>query len=240
MLYFLFGKNTEKVRIKFSELQNDFLEKTGGFPVVRIDVENFSENYAREIFKRESLFSAPELIVGRNLLADQITGKFFLENMDLLEKSSNIFLFWEEEVSAKVLRLAEKYAVRHWNMLTKEKTGPAGKKQRKNPVLFSIADALALRQREKTWLLFQEQLMAGVPADDIFWVIVWQFKILLTVSKKERTGLHPFVFQKAERAIKFFGEGELENCSAGLVDIYHKSKIGGDLAAELEKFILRV
>jgi len=240
MLYFLFGENTEIVRIKFNELQKAFLKKTGGFPVSRIDDDNFSENIALDILKSESLFSSPNFVVGRNLLAGEQSGKFFLENISLVSGSSAIFLLWEEKASPNLLKIAQKHAQKFWEVGIKGKKVTSSNGKKKNPALFLIADALALKQKEKAWFLFQKQMMSGVPAEDIFWIISWQFKTLLLVSKEEKIEIHDFAFKKAEKAIKFFKPGELENHSAGLLNAYHKSKSGGNLAVELEKFILRV
>ncbi|MBU1091877.1 hypothetical protein KKA27_03395 [Patescibacteria group bacterium] len=106
---------------------------------------------------------------------------------------------------------------------------------------FRVADSVALRKRNTAWLSYQEELLEGVSVEDIFWKIVWQIKVLSIVKKGYGSGLHPFVFKKAQKASPLFKEEELDGRFADLVDLYHKNRQGkSDLLIGLEKFILRI
>jgi len=106
---------------------------------------------------------------------------------------------------------------------------------------FRIADSVALRKRNTAWLLYQEELLKGTSAEDIFWKIAWQIKILSIVNRGHGSDLHPFVYKKAQKAAILFKKAELDGCFVDLVGLYHKSRQGkSDLLVGLEKFILRI
>lgn len=113
---------------------------------------------------------------------------------------------------------------------------------------FAICDAFAAKDKAGAWALLQVALLYGVPAEDVFYKILWQIKNLLLIKKlviakvenlEKETGLHPFVIKKALRAAENFNEGELINYSGEMVRIYHEERRGlCELPIELEKFIL--
>jgi len=106
---------------------------------------------------------------------------------------------------------------------------------------FRIANSIALRKRNTTWLLYQEEILKGTSVEDIFWKIVWQIKVLSMVKKGHGSSLHPFVYKKAQKVVSLFKEGELNKFFSDLVGLYHKNRQGrNDLAVGLEKFILRI
>lgn len=122
-----------------------------------------------------------------------------------------------------------------------------GKKQGEyNP--FAICDAFAEKNKIKTWTLFQQALMAGIPAEEVFFKLLWQIKNLLLVKKlseagtadvAKESGLKPFVANKAIKAAKIFSEEELKNYSCNMLKIYHEERrSGGEMAIELEKILI--
>ena len=113
---------------------------------------------------------------------------------------------------------------------------------------FAICDAFAAKDKAKAWVLLQEAILSGVPAEDVFYKILWQIKNLLLVKKLadaktknlgKETGLHPFVIKKALRAVKNFSEEELIGYSREMVRIYHEERRGiCELPIELEKMLI--
>lgn len=122
------------------------------------------------------------------------------------------------------------------------------KKEEYNP--FAICDAIAARNRNKAWLVFQESVFSGIPTEEVFWKIAWQIKNLLMVKKLitanvenlgKESGLHPFVVRKILSAEHNFTEKELEQFSFELVKIYHDARRGiAEIPIVLEKFLLNI
>lgn len=113
---------------------------------------------------------------------------------------------------------------------------------------FVICDAFAEKNKVKTWIIYQRALRQGIPAEEVFFKILWQIKNLLLVKKlinaevsdvSKESGLKPFVAGKAIKAAKNFTEEELINYSYEMLKIYHKERRGeSELPIEFEKFIL--
>jgi len=114
---------------------------------------------------------------------------------------------------------------------------------------FAICDAFAEKNKTKAWILFQQAKMAGIPAEEVFYKILWQIKNLLMVKKlinagvaniAKETGLHPFVAGKAVKAAKNFTEEELINYSRAMLEIFHQERRGaGELEIGFEKMLVK-
>ncbi|HDH03914.1 MAG TPA: hypothetical protein ENH22_00105 [Candidatus Campbellbacteria bacterium] len=121
-----------------------------------------------------------------------------------------------------------------------------GTKNDYNP--FHICDAFVAKNKNKTWVLFQQALLRGVAAEDVFWKIWWQVKNLLLIKKlsesnvknlRKESGLHPFVVKKTLTALKNFTGKELNGYSSQLVNLYHDIRKGrAEFEIGLEKFLI--
>jgi DNA polymerase III delta subunit len=115
---------------------------------------------------------------------------------------------------------------------------------------FAICDAIAVKNKGRAWVLFQQALLAGVPAEEVFYKIVWQIKNLLLLKKlndakagtlEKETKLHPYVLKKTLAATWNFSEEELKKYSFALVKIYHDARRGiEDFSLGTEKFLLNI
>lgn len=113
---------------------------------------------------------------------------------------------------------------------------------------FVICDAFAEKNKAKTWIIYQQALGQGIPAEEVFFKIFWQIKNLLMVKRlmtagvaniSKETGLHSFVVGKAIKAAKNFTEDELINYSYEMLKIYHQERRGeSELPIEFEKFLI--
>ena len=113
---------------------------------------------------------------------------------------------------------------------------------------FAICDAFAEKNKAKAWTIYQQALRRGIPAEEVFFKILWQIKNLLLVKKlmnagvanvSKETGLHAFVAGKAIKAAQNFSEQELINYSYEMLKIYHEERRGeSELPIEFEKFLL--
>ena len=113
---------------------------------------------------------------------------------------------------------------------------------------FAICDAFAEKNKAKAWTIYQQALRRGIPAEEVFFKILWQIKNLLLVKKLmnakvadvgKESGLKPFVAGKAIKAVKNFTEGELINYSYEMLKIYHEERRGeSELPIEFEKMLI--
>ncbi len=113
---------------------------------------------------------------------------------------------------------------------------------------FLICDAFAEKNKIKSWIIFQQALMAGIPTEEVFFKIIWQvknllmIKILMSAGVKDiikESGLHAFVASKIIKVVKNFTEEELENYSYEMLRIYHEERRGeSELPIEFEKFLI--
>lgn len=113
---------------------------------------------------------------------------------------------------------------------------------------FAICDAFAEKNKSKTWIIYQQALRQGIPAEEVFFKILWQVKNLLLVKKlinagvdnvSKETGLHSFVAGKAIKSAQKFSEEELENYSYEMLKIYHKERRGElELPIGFEKLLI--
>jgi len=113
---------------------------------------------------------------------------------------------------------------------------------------FTICDAFAEKNKAKTWTIYQQALRQGIPAEEVFFKILWQIKNLLLVKKlmnagvanvAKETGLHSFVAGKAIKVAQKFSEQELINYSYEMLKIYHEERRGeSELPIEFEKLLI--
>mgnify|MGYP001597903868 FL=1 len=112
---------------------------------------------------------------------------------------------------------------------------------------FAVCDAFAEKNKAKAWTIYQQALKQGIPAEEVFFKILWQIKNLLMVKKlasagvaniAKETGLHAFVAGKAIKAAQKFSEEELVNYSYEMLKIYHEERRGeSELPIEFEKIL---
>ena len=114
---------------------------------------------------------------------------------------------------------------------------------------FAVCDAFAEKNKAKAWIIYQQALKRGIPAEEVFFKILWQVKNILLVKKlagagvadiAKESGLKPFVAGKAIKTAKNFSEDELINYSYEMLKIYHEERRGeSELAIEFEKLLIK-
>lgn len=115
---------------------------------------------------------------------------------------------------------------------------------------FAICDAISGKNKTKSWIIFQKAILAGVPAEEVFWKIAWQIKNLLLVKKLSRirginlakeSGLKPYPLKKAMSSAGNFTEKELSDYSSELINLYSGARKGkADFLIGLEKFLVNL
>ncbi|OHB17805.1 MAG: hypothetical protein A2749_00980 [Parcubacteria group bacterium RIFCSPHIGHO2_01_FULL_45_26] len=170
-----------------------------------------------ELVASRDLFGAGVLCRGRRILTEtKISEKE-------LEKSATTFAFLEPEAKSK-------------NSSRYKSNGPN---------LFVISDKLANKDKRGLWIEYERALLAGADAQDVYFTLQWQVRAMLAtrVSKTyQEAGLKSeYPFNKSKRTLKNFKEGELENISNQLFEVWDTGHGGGqEFELALEQFILSV
>jgi len=244
MIYLLYGKDNMASRKKLNELVGFFQAKVSDLGIFRVESENFEPEKFEELMRGQTLFQNKFVVVCNKIFESKEATKFIEKNMEKIATSQNVFIFIEDEVEEKILALFKQFAKKTQEF--KIRKGPSlGTSQGRslggyNP--FAIGDALSAKNKTKCWVLFQQALLAGVPAEEIFYKISWQVKALLLIKKNPKeTGLHSFVVQKNLNNIKNFTEQELINYSFDLLKVYHNTRRSlEEFPIGLEKFLVNL
>lgn len=109
---------------------------------------------------------------------------------------------------------------------------------------FSLANALAIKDKRQLWLLLQEARHNDIAPEEIIGILWWQLKTLrlaaLTNSAAE-AGVKDFPYNKANKALAAFKAGEVERLSRGLLALYHDGHAGlRDIDLALEEWVLTI
>ena len=254
MIYLLCGKEVVKSRQKLNELLHFFRFKDSNVSIFKIDEYDFEKEKLDELSRSSTLFGGKVVVVFNRIFDDKNISKIILENLDVYAASKNIFIFYEEEVDDKIFDLIKEKAKKVQKFVlpaSKEpKAGRFGGKEYDGYNPFLICDAVGEKNKKKAWLLFQDALLKGVPAEEVFWKIWWQAKMMLTVkivsesevkNLEKESGLHPFVVKKNLGFLKNFNFKELDDLSWKLVELYHNTRRGlADFEIGLEKILIGV
>jgi len=243
VIYLFHGTDGERARGKWRAVIETFAKKYPTGAIFRPDAEHFSAEQFEELAQGSDLFGEKRLVAADRLLENELALAFVSEALDLIAASPTVFVFLETAPLKDFLRAVEKAG---------GKVEGFEAKFVKHSVfnIFALADALGARDRRQLWVLFQAAQFAGLPAEEIFWKLVWQTKMMLLVSRtadqsadkaeRELKTVKPFVAGKAARYAKNYQPGELEKLSGDLVALWHQSKSEHprDLAVGLERLIL--
>ena len=263
MIYFLHGKDTERSRQKLNELLRFFRSKDSDVSIFKFDEYDFDKERIGELSRAGTLFGGKVVIVFNRIFDDKNISKIILENIGQYAESKNIFIFYEEEVDDKIFDVLKKNSAKAQKFNPpaggETKAGKFGAKEYGGYNPFLICDAVGEKNKKKAWLIFQEALLAGVPAEEVFWKVWWQAKNLLlvktlaeffqgqtsgsprglTFNLEKEAGLHPFVIKKNLGFAKNFSSKELGDFSWKLVNLYHNARRGlADFEIGLEKIIV--
>jgi DNA polymerase III delta subunit len=231
MLYVYFGNDTARVRQKaFAFLENHLGETSRP---TSVESHNYVSGMLDELARSASLFGKVNSII-LDMLGDETDVlEQVIEAAPMLKDSANHFLIIEKTLSAPQKKALEPHAG------TFEEIKADGK-ERFNT--FLLTDALLRKDKKSLWFLLMEAWREGVSNEEIIGAFFWQVKTLRLVEKtknEKETGVKPFVYGKAKRALPHFKRGELDALSAQLILMYHDGHLGRtDLSTSLEQWVL--
>lgn len=203
------------------------------------DNETTTEGMLEEYIVSRGLFEANHIVLCDHLFENEALKESFLKQLSDIHDSKHIFIVLETTLTAPVLKKLEKHAEK----IQEVKSLPQKTTSKGQPFnVFSITDALCARNTERTWALYRQAIMQGIPPEEIHGMVWWQIKTLGSVEKAKNIKnlkLKPFVETKAKRALSKFSSDELADLEQALVETYHEARRGeGDLETGLEMLIL--
>ncbi|MES3006111.1 MAG: hypothetical protein V4664_04155 [Patescibacteria group bacterium] len=236
MLYVIYGKDTAKSRSKLIELLDSLQSKRPDASTFRLSSENWSSSMLNELLGSTGLFSPKYIIVIDGLLNNTESSDVISKSIEDMALSEHVCILIEEKILAADLKKIEKHATKVQLFEQTERL------KKESPIVFSFADAVAMKENKKAWTIFQDLIKEGSAAEEIHGVLWWQFKSLAVAAKARSakdSGLSPYVYQKAARAAQLWKEDSLDQVLDRLADMYHQAHRGEiDFLVELEKFAL--
>ncbi len=155
--------------------------------------------------------------------------------LEELSQSPNTFLILEGTLLAPAKKVYGKYS-------EDLEEFSAQKEERFNS--FSLAEALAEKNKKKLWLLLQEARLSGQRGEEVIGILWWQLKSLRLAqltSTAEEAGMKDFPYNKAKRALSKFTKEEVEKLSQSLLELYHDGHAGvRDIDLALEEWALTI
>lgn len=234
MLYVLYGTNREKVRDESHKMLSALRKKRPSAEVFRLSDEQETLSRLVELLESVGLFEHKHIVMLDYVLQYERVRELIASRLEDIVQSPHVFVLLDEAFDAKMKKLLEKNANEMREFDGKEK-----KEGRFN--VFSIADAVARKNRKEAWVALLQALSEGIAPEEIHGVLWWQVKTLLLVFRGDTDGLKPFAVTKARGALKNFSESEINALLKKLLSMYHDARAGGpSLDIALEQFVLEL
>jgi DNA polymerase III delta subunit len=230
MLHVFYGTDRTAVRDRAQAEQ----EKLGLVPTIIYDSE-YTLGAVASAVGAASLFGGAECFVLDTPSGDEDFETEVVGSLKELAASQNVFIVLEGALLAE----AKKKYTKHADTV-EEFT--ATKAERFNS--FAIAEALAKKDKKNMWVLLNEAQAAGLRNEEIIGMLWWQLKAL-RLAKLTRTpeeaGMKDYPYKKSKQALSNFKDGEVEQLSRSLLELYHLGHQGKrDMDMALEEWVLTV
>ncbi len=257
MIYFIHGNNRDKILTRSKELVEKSLKENLGALYFKFNIEDFQKAKLEELIGGRSLFREKFVVLCDGLLGDPEAQLFVSKMCIEMDSSDNIFILREGVINKKLLEIFDKTGskIEEISLEKIDNFGYAGARGVKlrpgyeDFNIFKFTDALGVRDRKMAWILFQRGLRAGLPAEEIFWKVVWIFRNMILVSpiNKNQDGLvskldiKSNTINNCRRFIQKHTNDSLLESYKRLVDVYHQFRRGRvECEMVLEQFILNL
>jgi len=234
MIYLIIGQN-KKAREKIVEIRSQFpkvsLKKMFG--------DDFQPAVLEEWIIGDNIFGEQNLFCLDNICQDKDGNLFILEKLDDLLATDKVFIWQENNLETKIKNKLQKIdkGLKFFDFSEEDK-----KTQEYN--FFPLLDALGQKNKKQLWLLYQEALLAGSSAEDLFWKMKDFFKnlyLIKTTEDKSKLEFKLFFIKKMSGFANNFSTEEIKKLFNNLLEIYYRSLNEADrLEKELELFILKI
>lgn len=228
MIFLIFGDNLPASRKKLLSFN------AVNYPDYDIVHQNSTINTEGEFsvqVSSTSFFASKKIIIFENFFKGKENSWKKKINFLSLEKSEDIFVFWEENCTKKVIDCFPKCQVFEFRLPNH---------------LWQFLDAIGEKGKTaKDLIKLQREVLKTVEPELIFLMLARQFRFFILVKSKNEVNpsdWEKLTFQKYKlaRCAENFTLNELKNCLFRLLEIDVKLKTGysDDLVSEMEKFLL--
>lgn len=201
--------------------------------VTTLEAAEYQVGQVSDALGAQSLFGGVEWFV---LDTPSAAEEFFTDTKEALEalaQSPNTFVILEAALLAAPKKVYAKHAAVMEEFVVEKNTAFN---------TFSLAEALAQRDRRQLWVLLQEAKLSGLREEEIVGMLWWQLKAL-RLTKNTTTaaaaGMKDFPYNKAKRALAKFQPGDIERLSLSLLVLYHDGHAGvRNMELSLERWAL--
>ncbi|HRH26382.1 MAG TPA: hypothetical protein PLF31_02840 [Candidatus Paceibacterota bacterium] len=235
MLYAFIGTDT----VKASSAARAYItseEKRLGIPLGTISRTRYTpQNWSVEDF--ESIASGAGGLFGDPIVlildgVDEVKGIDMERVATIAQESSHVCVYIgnPEENALKSITGAAKSVQTFETVL-----------QREDKSNFELADYIGKRDKKTAWLKYRAMIDGGASADEIHGTIFWLFKNMKLASEETAvaSGLHSFVYGKAQANAKKFSKEEINERLQRLISMHVRARSGEeDMEAGIERFIL--
>jgi DNA polymerase III delta subunit len=232
MLQVFYGTDTLKAKQKAYQAA---MAKLGpDQEIISLEAEDYLTGTLLGNASMSSLFGGDSVyLVDVSDSTSEIFKEFILE-CEALAASQNLFVC----VAGALLAADKKPLAKHASVLEEYKKDPTARFN-----AFSLADALASKDKKILWLLLEEAKRNNLSSEEIIGTLWWQLKAMRLASVTQtaaEAGMKDFPYQKAKRALRNFKSGEIETKARQLLTLYHEGHRGeADLDLALEEWVLR-
>ena len=150
-----------------------------------------------ELLFGQGLFERKCIVFCDELFGD-VRAEHLLSNLSLYQDSPHMFVVFEPSLDRSLQKKMERAGAsvqRSQERVQREDSR----------ALFSFLDVFLRRDSEKTLSAFYTLVLQGSSASSVLNILLWQLRVLVLVSQSNSAasaGLKPFVFSKAERALR--------------------------------------
>ena len=242
MLYFTYGTDKDKVRIRHKDIINKLLAKKPDATLVSFNDENLTETALEECLGGQGLFESRFIVEIDRVISDMEQKNILYKWAGEISDSKNIFVWREEKVDIKTLRLVEEKATKVQKFGDTVKVSYFDKKNGFS--IFDLGNALGKKDKKSLWVLFQKSRIHNSSPEEVHGMLHWQVRTILAVlsfpkSSALQLGMKSNVYNNANSYARNYTKSEIRGVSKKLLEIYYDSRAGGDvLDIALEKFIL--
>lgn len=233
MLYVYYGSDVTNVRAQAHKKVESLA--SGGAGVTTIMGESGTTDRIKDALGATSLFFKKEVYLLDTPSENPELSDSLIEMVGELAQSENEFVIIEGVLTTKEAKTYAEYAL-HAECFDRKGV--------KEFNVFSLTDALLLRDKKALWMLLHDAWKAGKTSEEIIGTLIWQMKMLrlCEVAKSaEEAGQKPFVYSKAKRALANFKPGEVQSLFRGLVLLYHEGHGGvRTMDRALEAWVLQL
>ena len=203
--------------------------------IISLEAEDYLSGTLLGFASSSSLFGGDSVyLVDVSDPTSEIFKEFILEG-EALATSQNLFVC----VAGTLLAADKKPLTKHASLLEEYKKDPTARFN-----AFSLADALAGKDKRTLWLLLEEAKRNNLSSEEIIGTLWWQLKAMRLANVTQtaaEAGMKDFPYQKAKRALRNFKSGEIETKARQLLRLYHKGHRGEvDLDLALEEWVLTI